>query len=264
MTATMFASLFRHLTMQSVSPLPIKRPALHLLGTEPLRALSEFIAHKWHGPQVMPQGDGHPVLIFPGLGTDGTAVAPLRDHCESLGYTALDWGRGFNTGPSGDLDTWMADLAADTQRKLAAFDQPATLIGWSLGGFYARELAKIITPQVRQVISIGTPFNAFEDHTHVGWVFRLLNGAAPKFDPLQARQLRRPPPVPTTSIYSRSDGVVAWQTCLHDRAHAKRQVQDIEISGSHIGMGWNREVMAVIADRLLQPDGRWQRYRSAA
>jgi alpha-beta hydrolase superfamily lysophospholipase len=198
------------------------------------------------------------VVIFPGLGADGSSVAPLRDHCRSLGYDALDWGQGFNTGPQGDLDTWLRRLKAQVADLLAGQTRPATLIGWSLGGLYAREIGKLMAPRIRQVITIATPFNAQADHTHVGWLFRLLSGTSSALDPALTRRLRTPPPLRTTSIYSRSDGVVAWQTCRHGRQSSL--VHDIEVGGSHLGMGWNRDVMAVVADRLGQPAGPWRRY----
>ena len=165
--------------MPSTASLEICRPPLTLLGTEPWRAALEFLAFKVNGvtqKKMVPAGDGHPVIIFPGLATDNSAIAPLRDYCESLGYSTLDWGRGFNTGPKGDLDRWLEDLAGHTADLLGGHQEKATLIGWSLGGLYAREVGKLLAPQVRQVITIGTPFNAEADHTNVGWLFRLLSG----------------------------------------------------------------------------------------
>lgn len=243
--------------MNQAAILPINRPALSQLGYEPWRAAWEFLAHTM-GRKPVAIGDGHPVIIFPGMGTDGRAVAPLRKHCDSLGYTALDWGRGYNTGPQGNLDAWLSELAIHTAELLKDFDQRATLVGWSLGGLYARELAKLLTPQVRQVITIGTPFNAAADHTNVGWLFRALTGASREIDPGLSARLSAPPPVPTTSIYSRTDGVVAWQTCRHEEG--SHQVQDVEIDGSHLGMGWNRAVLDVIGDRLGQRPGKWRPY----
>ena len=242
------------------SRFPITRPSLKLLGTEPWRAAAEFMSFKLRRkPAASVAGDGHPVIIFPGMASDGRAVAPLRNYCQSLGYSALDWGRGFNTGPRGDVDSWMQELADEVSQTLKAYpEQPATLVGWSLGGFYARELGKLLAPQVRQVITIGTPFNAEADHTNVGWLFKLLNGAAPAFDSDLAKRLRTPPPLPTTAIYSRTDGIVAWQTCRHDVP--SRKVENIEIEGSHIGMGWNPAVLKVIADRLAQKPAQWQPY----
>lgn len=239
---------------------PIKRPSLVLLGTEPLRAALEFLSYKLdRGTQLLKgQGDGHPVLIFPGLGMDRKSLVPLLKACESSGYAAVDWGQGYNTGPQGDIDAWLRELAVHYTEVLKNYDQTATLIGWSLGGLYARELAKLMQGRVRQVITIGTPFNADADHTNVGWLYHLLSNSTPAFDEALSRRLRKAPPVPTTSIYSRSDGIVAWQSCRHRQS--RQDVQDIEIQGSHIGMGWNPAVLRVVADRLAQQPRRWRRF----
>ena len=114
------------------------------------------------------KADGHPVIIFPSMATGRISVSPLRRYCENLGYAASDKGWGLNAGPQGDIDRWLAELAAHTADMLAPFDQSATLIGWSLGGVYAREVAKRLSSKVRQVITLGTPFNASEDHTPGG------------------------------------------------------------------------------------------------
>lgn len=251
--------------MPSTASLEICRPSLSLLGSEPWRAALEFLAFQvddGRQRKMVPAGDGHPVIIFPGLATDNSAIAPLRDYCDSLGYSVLDWGRGFNTGPQGDLNQWLKELAAHTAGVLSGHQEKATLIGWSLGGLYAREVGKLLAPQVRQVITIGTPFNAEADHTNVGWLFRMLSGSSAAIDPLLSKRLRTPPPMPTTSIYSRTDGVVAWETCRH--ARPARQVQDIEINGSHIGMGWNPAVLQIVGDRLGQPASDWQPYQQVA
>jgi hypothetical protein len=108
------------------------------------------------------------------------------------------------------------------------------------------------------VITIGTPFNASADHTNVGWLFRLLSDASTEISPNLGARLRTPPPVPTTSIYSRTDGVVAWESCRHDAPSA--EVQDVEVDSSHLGMGWNPAVLGVIANRLGQRPGKWRPY----
>lgn len=115
-----------------------------------------------------------------------------------------------------------------------------------------------MAPRIRQVITIGTPFNAGADHTNAGWLFRLLNGSSAVLDPELSQRLRTPPPLRTTSIYSRTDGVVAWQTCRHEVR--SKLVHDIEVDGSHIGMGWNRQVLDAVTDRLGQAPGPWRRY----
>lgn len=236
----------------------IRRPSLSLFGSEPLRATSEYLQHRRHNRATHANGDGHPVLIFPGFCTNERFVAPLHQHCRSLGYNVIDWGRGYNLGPRGDLGEWMSELASHATKQLAEHRKRPTLIGYSLGGLYAREVAKLLPHKVRQVITIGTPFNADADFSNVGWLFRILSGAAQAFDHDQVSRLRSPPPVPTTSIYSRDDGIVAWQTCLHEAAGAMSQ--DIEITGSHMGMPWNPAVLRVIEDRLALRRGRWKPY----
>jgi pimeloyl-ACP methyl ester carboxylesterase len=221
------------------------------LAAEPWRAAGEYLSLQWHQSalRAAPQpGDGHPVIIFPGLATNGQAVAPLRRWCQAWGFAAYDWGRGFNTGPGSNADFWLRTLADDMRLLLDGHDQAPTLIGWSLGGLYARELAKQSGLAVRQVITIGTPFNGREGQTHAEGVYRLLNGHA-ALSPRWRRRLRTPPDVPTTSIYSKSDGIVAWQACRHDRGYD--HVEDIEVQGSHLGMGWNEAVLRVVRDKLL-------------
>ena len=244
--------------MKQLATDAVQYPSLAMLGVEPFRAAMEFAWHTFTKSDGAKPGDGHPVVIFPGLGADGTSVATLRAHCRSLGYDAFDWGQGLNTGPQGDLDVWLQGLKSKLVNRLAGHTQPATLIGWSLGGIYAREIGKLMAPHVRQVITIATPFNAGADHNDVDWLLRLLGGSSPAMDPALSRRLRTPPPLRTTSIYSRSDGVVAWQTCRHDKRSSL--VHEIEVDGSHIGMGWNRDVLAAVADRLHQPPGAWRRY----
>lgn len=244
--------------MKQIATDSIQRPSLALLGREPFRAAMELASHKFSRSGTSKPGDGHAVVIFPGLGANGGSVATLRKHCRSLGYDAFDWGQGFNTGPRGDLDAWLHALKSKVVDLLAGHTQPATLIGWSLGGLYAREIGKLMAGRVRQVITIGTPFNAEADHTNVGWLFRLLSGRSAAMDPALSRRLRTPPPLRTTSIFSRSDGFVAWQTCRHHKRSSL--VHDIEVDGSHIGMGWNRDVLAAVEDRLGQQLGAWRRY----
>lgn len=238
----------------------IARPSLGLLGLEAFRASFEYLAHQMQWKAAAPPGDGHPVLIFPGLGADASAVQPLRDHCRRLGYDAIDWGLGRNLGPSGDFEHWLDALALHVAGLVLPRKRPATLIGWSLGGIYARELARRITPQVRQVITIGTPFNAEADHTNAGWLLRSFGGQVPEFDAASSARLRVPPPVPTASIYSRTDGVVAWQTCRHD-GRRRADVEDIEVDGSHLGLVWNPAVLQAVETRLARPDDTPRRRR---
>jgi len=220
---------------------PHSRPSLALLASEPARATLEAwsaLNHWRNAPKAV--GKGHTVVLFPGLGTDGLTLWPLRRHLERAGFRALDWGQGMNTGPKGDVDAWL-DLLAESLHERVAPARDVSLVGWSLGGFYARELAKRWHDRVHHVVTIGTPFSGGPENTHVGWLFRLLNGRrAQEHDALRER-LAEPPPVPTVSLYSRRDGVVAWEACTHARRWPL--ARDIEVQASHMGMGWAPEVL---------------------
>ncbi len=235
-----------------------KAPPWTLTGLEPARAAIEYAGMRIMDRSNLPRGDGHPVVIFPGLASDKHAIGPLKGFCQDLGYAACDWGRGFNIGPQGDPDEWLDDLAAHVSALTATSPESISLVGWSLGGIYAREVAKRLRGRVRQVISIGTPFAGSSRQTRVGLVYRVLNGSEPVIDDTMSRRLRTAPPVPTTSIYSRSDGVVAWQACIQPGRRAN--TENVEVAGSHCGLGWNADVFAILADRLSQPQGAWKPY----
>jgi pimeloyl-ACP methyl ester carboxylesterase len=171
---------------------------------------------------TLPRGDGHPVVIFPGLAADHRSTEPLKGLCEQLGYATYDWGRGLNTGPQGDVDAWLDDLASHVSEMTASHRQTVSLIVWSLGGIYAREIAKKLNGRVRQVITIGTPFAGTAEQTHAAWVYRLLNGHKPLFgDALMAR-LRTAPDVPTSSVFSRSDQLCVTRACVQSTPRAAK------------------------------------------
>jgi esterase/lipase len=235
-------------------------PSLLLMGIEPLRAAVDYAAMKLMDRQALPRGDGHAVVIFPGLASDRRATAPLRRFLDDLGYDVHDWGRGFNTGPDADVDPWLETLALDIDHLTRQRSEHVSLIGWSLGGIYAREVGKRLPQRVRQVITLGTPFAGTPQSSNVGWVYRLLNGQSPPVDEALRARLKAVPAVPTTSIFSRSDGIVAWESCVQEGDHAHSE--NIEVKGSHCGLGWNPAALAIIAERLSQPHGQWQRYRA--
>lgn len=233
-----------------------RRPALSLLASEPLRATLEAVQALGHWHKKPRQvGRDHTVVLFPGLGTDGLTLWPLRRHLERAGFRAMDWGQGMNTGPRGDVDAWL-DQLADSLHSRVAPAREVSFVGWSLGGFYARELAKRWPDRVHHVVTIGTPFNGSVDDTNVGWLFRLLNGRHAPAEAALRERLAEPPPVPTISLYSRRDGVVAWEACTHARRWPL--ARDIEVQASHMGMGWAPEVLnrvtGVLACRRGAPE----------
>ena len=216
------------------------------------RAVLEFAALIASYPilRTAPRGDGHSVLVLPGLGASDTSTRPLRAFLRDRGYDAHGWNLGRNTGPRKGqreaLGERVAALHRQTKRKVS-------LIGWSLGGIYAREVAKAVPADVRLVITLGSPF-ANPSATAVRRVYEALRGEPMTTDSARLAHLRAPPPVPATAIFSKSDGVVAWQSCLELDSP---QTENIEVQGSHVGLGVNPAALYVVADRLAQGEGNW-------
>ena len=149
----------------------------------------------------MPKGDGHGVVVLPGfLGDDGYN-APLRRYLGSLGYDAVGWAQGRNLGPRGDLLERALDYIREVAERTGG---RVSLVGHSLGGIYARELAKEIPQQIRQVISLGSPFGEGRDTaSYPGRLFYALN---PREEvTLDQYVLTEPPPVPWSGFCLRSD-----------------------------------------------------------
>ncbi|RPH43409.1 MAG: alpha/beta hydrolase [Burkholderiales bacterium] len=198
-----------------------------------------------------PRGDGHPVLVFPGLAASDASTRPLRRLLRGLGHDAHGWQLGRNLGPRPEI----LEGAAHRIRTLAERDgRRVSLVGWSLGGIYARELAKQLPDAVRAVVTLGTPFAGSPRATNAWRLFELLNGRQHR-EPRLREGLRTPPPVPTTSIWSRSDGIVAWQ-CSVERPGPR--AENIVVAASHIGLGLNPLALHALADRLAQPEGGWR------
>ena len=200
----------------------------------------------------LPHGDGHPVLVFPGLGANDLTTAPLRALLDSLGYATQPWGQGFNFGPrAGVLEQAKADLQQLHRRHGG---RKVSLIGWSLGGIYARELAKECPDMTRCVVTLGTPFTGHPRATNAWRFFEMVSGHTSN-DAALMEQIRTAPPVPTTSIYSKTDGVVAWRCSVNEPSPL---AENIEVQASHIGLGVNPIALYALADRLAQPEGHWQ------
>ena len=233
---------------------PLKAPGPLLLMLEG-RAPWEFAATLAAAPWLnrLPPGDGHPVLVFPGLAASDVTTLPLRNFMRDRGYTPYAWQQGFNRGPREGV----VEACLDRIRMLhERHRRKVSLVGWSLGGVYARELAKQVPGLVRCVITLGSPFSGHPRATNAWRVFEFLSGKS-SHDPELLAGLREPPPVPTTSIFSRTDGVVAWQCSLNDD---HPHTENIEVHASHIGMGMNPLALYAVADRLAQDPEHWQRF----
>lgn len=233
---------------------PFQAPPLSLLAAEPLRALFDaFAAH--FACERGAAGDGHPVIVYPGLGAGGAHTALLRRYLRDCGFAVHDWEGGINTGPLGSLHHWLGALEDHLGRVHEQHGRTVSLVGWSLGGLYARELAKRRPAAVRQVITLATPFNSLGRGNHAGALFQLLQPDRSHAGLADQERLREAPPVPTTSIYSKSDGIVSWRGCVQKPTS---RCESVEVSASHLGIVSHPQVLRIVADRLAQPDGRWR------
>ena len=141
------------------------------------------------------------------------------------------------------------------------YGRKVSLVGWSLGGIFARQIAKLIPGDIRTVITLGSPFSGNPKATHAWRLYEFISGHRVDDQSVAfARSLADPPPVPTTAIYSRGDGICAWQCCVEKRT---AKSESIEVHGSHCGLGHNPAAVYAIADRLAQPEGQWQPFSRA-
>ena len=190
-----------------------------------------------------PRGDGHLVIDIPGWKAPEVTGAPIRFYLNRLGYDARGWGFGTNTGdPRRDVKR-LASRVLDLVEEKGG---PASLVGWSLGGVIAREVARLHPDAVRRVITYGTPVAGGAAYTSIA---RAYGRGADTDAEKVARRLHASQQiqVPLTVIFSRRDGVVSWPACID---HATPRVEHVEVSSTHIGMGIDPDVWAIVADRL--------------
>lgn len=235
-------------------------PGMGLLALE-LRAFWEFgaVLPAWPALQKAPAGDGHAVIVFPGLAANDTSTFPLRKYLQSLGYEVSGWQQGNNFGPRAGV---LSAIKNRLQEAHIASGRKVSLVGWSLGGVYAREIAKELPDLVRCVITLGTPFSGPPRSTNAWRLYEMVSGRKIERE-VENFELHKAPPVPTTSVYSKTDGIVAWQGSIQsdepDLGHA--QTENIEVLASHFGIGLNPSAWWTVADRLAQREGAWKPFQ---
>jgi pimeloyl-ACP methyl ester carboxylesterase len=226
-----------------------------LLGLEWPRAFAEastLPAAAWPLLAHAQRGDGHPVLVLPGYWAGDGSTAVLRRYLRVLGYRTHRWGLGQNLG----LEDGVGGRLLDRLEALhARHGRAVSLVGWSLGGVYARELAKLAPDRVRQVVTLGSPFGMQRRADGAGWLTGVVFGNAQGAP--RGGRIADPPPVPVTAIVSRSDAIAGHRAC---REAPAAQAENIEVMGSHIGLGVNPLVLFAIADRLSQREGAWRNF----
>jgi pimeloyl-ACP methyl ester carboxylesterase len=205
----------------------------------------------------LPAGDGHPVVVLPGFLGDDHTTGALRYHLRCLGYVTHGWRLGRNLGPTAAVVDGLARLVTGLSERHGC---AVSLVGWSLGGIYARELAYTRPDLVRTVITLGSPFRALDasDTRADSWYRRYANMHLASYRPPTYVPPTGPLEVPSSAVYTRTDGVVAWRDCIQPSGPHS---ESIEVVGSHCGLGHHPAVIYAVSDRLARPEGEWAPFR---
>jgi pimeloyl-ACP methyl ester carboxylesterase len=223
------------------------------------RAVGEVGAFMAASPflRLFGRGDRHPVLVLPGFRASDRSTEALRWYLRSLGYWTHGWQLGQNVGPAAHVVRGISHRLAELHDR---HGRRVSLVGQSLGGIYARHLARHHPEMVRSVITLGSPFRSRpEDRSAVDALWRrAVAGSRAEVARLLADGAAMELTVPSTAIYSRTDGIVRWYLCLETTGPLR---ESIEVRSSHTGMGFNPSVLYVVADRLAQGEGSWRPFR---
>ncbi|MGV0768441.1 esterase/lipase family protein [Mycobacterium syngnathidarum] len=238
---------------------PLNPPPALWTATEGWRAVAELLSlyPARRCLDSLPDGDGAPVLVLPGLAVGDITTVPLRRVLARHGYAPYSWGLGANMGPTRRV---IDGLDALLDQVVSEHGRMVSIVGWSLGGLLGRDLAVRHPDAVCRLITMGTPLGiTHHRQTRAGFVydwcsrFHLPEYA---FDTWKRQQV--PETLPTTSIYSRSDGISRWESCLLPTGP---RWENVEVIGSHNGFGFNPLALRVVLDRLALPAGEWAPFR---
>ena len=236
----------------------VRPPALGLYVTEPLRGALQLGTLPIAAPWLLraPRGEPHGVLVLPGLLATDSSTGVLRRFLHSLGHTTWGWRLGRNLGPTQAIIEGMPRALRLLAERTGG---PVSIVGWSLGGIFGRELARRESDLVRQVITLGSPF-AMTDvrQSRADRAFkRQASKHARKWELPRARPLE----VPSTALYSKRDGIVHWRSCVEPESAVH---ENVEVRCAHLGFGIDPATLWAVADRLAQPAGSWQPFRPPA
>lgn len=224
----------------------VSAPSFGLLLKES-RVLAEMSRYYMSKGQLndCAEGQGQPLMLIPGFGGSDKHMKPLKLALKSLGFAPHGWGQGYNWGMRPQVRDGLAQRLQLLQER---YSQKVALVGWSLGGVFAREIARHQPEYVSMVFTMGSPINGHPNANNVARIFNLVNPRNKADGDMDAFQRRRiPPPVPCVAMHSKTDGIVAWQCA---REVAAPNTENVEVKGSHFGLPCNPQVVKLIAERL--------------
>ena len=228
----------------------ISPPSVRMLLGE-LRGAVEPARLLLRAPLVatLPRGRGQTVLLLPGYGADERSTAVLQGFLRVLGYRSFHWGLGRNTGNVARLMPRVLARIAEIAPGPDAGDSGVHLLGWSLGGYIAREAAREHPERIRSVITLGSPVIGGPKYTTVAARYRRRGFDLDELERLVDARYERPLTVPVTAIFSKTDGIVAWEACIDRRSPG---IEHVEVRTTHIGLGFCPEVYRIVAHRLAR------------
>ncbi len=226
-------------------PLPDRAPSRAGLWREASAGL-ELVRLLARIPDLarQPRGAGEPVMVLPGFGAGDGSTVILRSYLSWLGYRVEGWSLGVN---SGDVPELIPEVGRRVNERARRSGVPLRLVGWSLGGYLAREAARDQPTSVDRVVTLGSPVIGGPRYTATAAFYR---AAGVDFEEIEAaieERERVPIESPVTAVFSRSDGVVDWRACI-DRKSPR--VEHVEVGASHVGLGFAPEVLRIVARRL--------------
>lgn len=211
----------------------------------------------------LPVGDGHPVLVIPGFSIGDGGTYALRQFLESKGYEPHACSMGANVGMLAGYQKRLIERVIDLSE---LHGTTVSIIGWSLGGLFARHIASKVPNNIRTVITLGSPFNTGSDFSNLSpYIRTVANAISPGAIDYMVQSGEEhtwidTPPVPTSAIYSYTDGsVIDWESTCDHLQHP--QSENIRVPGSHTGLTHNPFVYCALADRLTQIEGNWKPYQ---
>lgn len=239
----------------------ISRPPLYLAGLEGWRSFfsATNLATEKKYLKSLPKGDGHPVMVLPGFMAGDFSTVFIRYFLTHWGYAAQPWNLGLNLGLNKYRDVEKR-MAKELEKHYIAYGQKVSLIGWSLGGTFARELARQHPQWVRCVICLGSPIGKDISGALTAGIYQLISGnrfSDPEFRQKIADASQPVPKIPCTAIFSKSDGIVNWKIAQEKESLI---AENIEVKSAHTGLGMNASVMYLLNNRLRQIEGNWQKF----
>ena len=229
-------------------PADLTAPSLIALAGESRVALEAMnFFRKRNALSKFPRGNGQPIMIVPGFATGDANTWLMRQALSKLNFSVYGWELGINLGMTrrlrGELDARLRCIASELHTKV-------TLVGWSLGGTFVREMARTQPEHVAHVITLGSPINGHPDANNVTRISKMINPEKPVTVDMESFTRKIPaPPVPCTAIHTRYDGVVNWRCSQENEAE---NTENLEVKGSHFGLIVNRKVLEIIASRAAR------------